>query len=231
MHDLVAKNVSMTLCGAPNRDRSSELFHALVACVTLATVFVALRFFYKIIMEKGKTLGKDDWLTLATLATGAPVALVHMYGTLANGLGRDIWTLEAREITNFGYFFYHSCWAYFIASALLKLSVICFYMRIFPVVGVQRLLWATFAFTALYGAGFALTALFQCTPVRHFWIKWDGLHEGVCADANAIGWSNAVIGIALDLWILGIPLWQIRHLQLRWKRKIAVGLMLCVGAL
>lgn len=30
--------------------------------------------------------------------------------------------------------------------------------------------------------------------------------------------SNAAVNIALDLWILAIPLWELRTLQLHWKK-------------
>jgi hypothetical protein len=193
-------------------------------------VVVALRFIYKLFV-KHVTPGLDDWLTFATLASGVSAGFVHLFGTIPHGLGRDIWTLEATEITKFGLYFYNVCWVYFMASALLKLAMIAFYMRIFTVAKVQRLLWGTFIFTSVYGVIFVIAAIFNCRPVHFFWTKWDGLHHGTCLDANAVGWSNAIIGIVLDLWILGIPLWQLRHLQLHWKKKVAVTVMLVVGAL
>lgn len=48
---------------------------------------------------------------------------------------------------------------------------------------------------------------------------------------NAIGWANASISIALDVWMLGIPLLQIRRLKLHWKKKISVAMMFFVGTL
>ena len=48
---------------------------------------------------------------------------------------------------------------------------------------------------------------------------------------NAIGWANAAISVALDLWMIAIPLWQIRSLNLHWKKKIGVVIMFLVGTL
>lgn len=39
------------------------------------------------------------------------------------------------------------------------------------------------------------------------------------------------MSIALDLWILAIPLWQLRSLKMHWKKKVGVALMFCVGTL
>ncbi|KAI9166345.1 Zinc-type alcohol dehydrogenase-like protein [Paramyrothecium foliicola] len=227
---LVARNISLTSCGSPVRDRSGRLDTSLWASVVLASFFVALRFLCKIFFISTATIGLDDWLTLATLVFGVSAAWVHIFGSIPKGLGKDIWTLEAEDITNFGAFFYHSCWTYFQASALLKLAMIAFYMRIFTQANVQRLLKGSFIFTTLYGVAFVITAIFQCRPIHYFWTGWDGLHEGTCANANAISWANAIGGIALDFWILGIPLWQLRYLQLHWKRKLAVAFMLIIGA-
>uniref|UniRef100_A0A8H7NJ48 CFEM domain-containing protein n=1 Tax=Bionectria ochroleuca TaxID=29856 RepID=A0A8H7NJ48_BIOOC len=80
------------------------------------------------------------------------------------------------------------------------------------------------------GVGFVFLTIFQCQPISYFWQKWDGLHDGTCLDANTIAWANASSGIALDVWILAIPLLQLRKLQLKWKKKIGVVLMFLVGA-
>jgi hypothetical protein len=50
-------------------------------------------------------------------------------------------------------------------------------------------------------------------------------------NSNAIGWANAAISIALDLWMIAIPMWQIRNLNLHWKKKVGVAVMLLVGTL
>lgn len=199
-----------------------------MACT--AAFFVVLRIAYKLFVIK-LDVGLDDWFILATMLTATPSAFITAYGTTANGLGRDIWTLTAEQITHVLRYFYIIAILYFLEAALVKLSIICFYMRIFPAQRTRRLLWATFIFTVLWGIAFIFAAIFQCQPVSYFWTKWDGLHEGSCVDANAIAWSHAAMNIALDLWTLAIPLWELRKLQLHWKKKVGVALMFGVGVL
>jgi hypothetical protein len=50
-------------------------------------------------------------------------------------------------------------------------------------------------------------------------------------DVNAIVWSHAAISIVIDVWMLALPVWQIRSLQMHWKRKLAIGLMFGTGTL
>jgi hypothetical protein len=196
--------------------------------VVLSAIFVVIRFGFKIVYTKLE-IGLDDWAVLATLLAAIPSAFVTVYGTVKHGLGRDIWTLEPDEITKMLRFFYVMAPLYFTQLTLLKLTLLFFYIRVFPAANVQRILWATVIFVVAWGFAFVVVAIFQCHPIHYFWNKWDGMHKGHCLDINAITASNAAISIALDLWILGIPLWQLWGLKMHWKKKIGVALMFCVG--
>lgn len=196
--------------------------------IVVATIFVVVRFFFKATVSR-MDFGYDDWSVLATLIAATPSAIITVYGTVKHGLGRDIWTLTPQEITEMLKWFYVMASLYFTQVALLKLTLIFFYIRVFPSKEVQRLLWATVVFVLVWGTAFVITAIFQCQPIHYFWTKWDGMHRGTCLDTNAIAAANAGISIALDLWILGIPLWQLWGLKLHWKKKVAVALMFCLG--
>jgi hypothetical protein len=80
---------------------------------------------------------------------------------------------------------------------------------------------------------FDILAIAQCRPISFFWISWDRLHEGEgkCIGVNALGWAIAAASIILDVWMLAIPLSQLVQLQMKWQRKVAVGLMFTVGTL
>lgn len=68
-------------------------------------------------------------------------------------------------------------------------------------------------------------------PMSYFWTMWDQEHQGRCVNINAIGWANAIISIILDVWMLALPLSQLKNLRLHWKQKIGVALMFFVGTL
>jgi hypothetical protein len=196
--------------------------------VSIAAAFVAMRFIFKGTMSRLE-FGYDDWCVLATLIAATPSAIITVIGTVKNGLGRDLWTLTPDEITNMLRYFYIMAWLYFTQLTLLKLTLLFFYIRVFPAKPVQRLLWGTIIFTLLWGIAFIIVAIFQCRPISYFWTKWDGMHHGTCLKINAITASNAAISIVLDFWILGVPLWQLWGLKLHWKKKIGVAMMFCVG--
>ncbi|KAL3961040.1 hypothetical protein ACCO45_006157 [Purpureocillium lilacinum] len=209
---IITKNLTATGCNEPVRDKTSEYVAISNAFGTISAAFVIQRFGYKLWAKLD--FGLDDWFTLITIVTGVPSTVINAHGVAPNGIGRDAWTLTLQNITNFGRFFYIMEIIYFAEVSLLKLAMLFFYIRIFPGVGVRRLLWGTIAFVSVFGIIF---------------VFWDGIHQGHCLDINAIAWSNAAISIALDIWMLAIPLWQLRNLNLDWRKKVGVALMFGVG--
>ena len=83
----------------------------------------------------------------------------------------------------------------------------------------------------LYGSTFMLLSIFQCTPIRAAWTKWEATVEGRCMDANAIAWANAAINIIFDLIILILPMPELAQLAMSWERKTNVLLMFGLGSL
>ncbi|KAL5115252.1 hypothetical protein ACEQ8H_006844 [Pleosporales sp. CAS-2024a] len=225
---LATQNYSLRNCGAPIRNRGAKYVALSNVMVSLAGAFVLIRFVFKLVVSKLE-LGLDDWAVLACLGTTIPSATVTVHGTVKHGLGQDIWTLSPHEITTMLKYFLVMACLYFTQVALLKLTLLFFYICVFPGRPAQRLLWGTVAFVVIWGALYVLLAIFQCQPISFFWTRWDGLHEGHCLNINAITASNAGISIALDLWILAIPLWQLYGLKMHWKKKVGVAVMFAVG--
>lgn len=197
----------------------------------ISAACVVIRLVYKSVFTASE-LGWDDYMILATVVCGIPSTIVQDIGTIGHGLGKDVWTLSFSTITAFVKWFYVIEVLYFFNVAMLKISLLFFFMRIFPAKEVRRLIWATIAFDVMFGLAFIFAAIFQCRPISHYWERWDGEHsDGQCVNINAIGWANAAISIGLDIWMLALPLWQVSKLKLAWKKKISVALMFFVGTL
>ncbi|KAH7176948.1 putative integral membrane protein [Dactylonectria macrodidyma] len=221
------KNGTMTLCGAPDRRASTNLRAITTSFAIISSLFVIQRFAFRLYTRLG--LGPDDWVALlAGVFTTAANCLV-LYGLIPSGIGSDVWVLNFSQIYDFGMFFVICEIVYFADIALLKLSLLFFFLRIFPAAGIRRVLWATMAIIGAFGFAFVFAAIFQCQPVSFSWKSWDGEHLRQCIDVNAMAWANATISIALDIWMLAIPLAQVRALHLNLKKKIAVAAMFCVG--
>jgi hypothetical protein len=120
---------------------------------------------------------------------------------------------------------------YFSQVALIKVSITLLYLRIFGRSPIRSLILATIFANIVYGVIFIILSAVQCQPIRYFWNRWHGEMDGVCLDVNGIAWANAGVGIALDLWILALPLSQIKALNMHYKKKIGIALMFSVGIL
>jgi len=220
----------MATCDRPIRDRSNHFVITALSLGIISAVFAIIRLIYKGFFTIAE-FGLDDWFILIALITGLTCCCINVVGVGAYGLGRDVWTLQAAEVTKFVEFFYILEVMYFAEVALLKLSMLFFFQRIFPGREVRQVIWGTIVFNTLYGLVFVFVAIFQCSPVSFYWESWDGEHEGKCVNINALGWANAAISIVLDIWMLAIPLFQLAHLKLAWKKKVGVALMFGVGTL
>ncbi|OHE94022.1 CFEM domain-containing protein [Colletotrichum orchidophilum] len=224
---LHAKAVFETTCDKPVRDHSAEYVRLTWVLLGLTTFVVAARLIYKYFSSA--QLGLDDLFTFLAYLAVLPSFIINLVGILPAGLGKDIWTLTPHQIESFGYWFYIVEPMYFVQMGLVKMAILCFYMRIFDRTGLGKLLWGTAAFNAVNTFVFLMVGIFQCTPIHYYWTRWDGEHRGTCININAVPWANAIISIVLDLWILYLPLSRIRTLNLHWWKKLAVTLMFCVG--
>lgn len=199
-----------------------------IVVAVVSAVFCLARIIHKAAFSVGE-LGWDDWTVLGTVISGVPSVIIIDRGIVPNGLGRDVWTLPFDYITNFVRWLYVLEVMYFIQIAALKLTLLFFFLRIFPKPIIKRLLWATVAFNVMYALAFAFTGIFQCTPISHYWTSWDKTGKGKCININGLAWANGIISIVLDIWMLALPLYQILHLQLSWRKKVSVAMMFCVG--
>ncbi|CAK7238509.1 hypothetical protein SEUCBS140593_010760 [Sporothrix eucalyptigena] len=224
---LNAKNITAIGCDQPIRDTNGAFRVTSNTLAVITGVFILARFLYRIFIAHN--FGADDWVALAAFVVGIPNSVINIQGLSVNGLGRDVWTLQTAKIYRFIRFFYIAEILYFAIVALLKLTLLFFYLRIFPTQGVRRVIWATIGLVTVYGLTFVLVGIFQCQPISYYWTNWDGDHRGHCLNIKTIAWTNAAIGIALDLWMLAIPLWQLRKLRLHWKKKLGVSFMFIVG--
>ncbi len=114
---------------------------------------------------------------------------------------------------------------------MVKISIIFFYLRIFPGNIFRIVLWCTQLFNFLLGTAFITAAFLQCTPLSFFWAGWDGEHQGQCFNMNAMAWSHAAINIALDVWSLALPATQIYDMNIPVQKKTQVLLLFGFGVL
>lgn len=228
----MAKNITELVCGRPARDVSARYDILNITLGTFTSLLVAARLVFKRFFGHRHRLSADDWVVFASFLVGIACMVLNSRGLAANGLGRDVWALNTAQLTRFVLFFYVLEVLYIALMSSSKVAMSLFLLAIFPNPEIRRLLNGTSVFVVLFGFSFVLTAVFQCTPVPYFWNQYvDPTSEGRCISTNMLGWVHGGVNIALDVWLLGIPLSQIRRLELHWKKKVGVAIMFLTGAL
>lgn len=198
----------------------------------ITACLVVVRLAFKRFFSQRRQLGADDWAILATLVIGIPCTIINKVGLTAHGLGKDVWTLQPAKLPDFVLYFYVMEILYLAEMSIIKLSLSLFYLYIFPGTTTRRLLIGTAVFNIIFGFTFVTTAIFQCTPVSYYWTQYvDTQSGGRCINLNLFAWINASLAVALDVWMIAIPLSQIRKLELHWRKKIGVAVMFLTGTL
>ncbi|GJN67673.1 hypothetical protein PLIIFM63780_005116 [Purpureocillium lilacinum] len=229
-----ARRLIEVACGASTTRTRVGTFNYINTGLGIFTGIIAVaRLIFKRFISSARKFTPDDWVILATLALGLASVLLLSLGLTANGLGRDIWTLAPEGMVTFGFYFYLCEIVYIALMAMVKLALSLFYLAIFPGAGVRRILWATAVFQVVFGLAFVIKDAVQCIQPDFYWKRFslDADPRGHCINVHASGWVNAVLGVAIDVWLLAIPLFQLRKLQLEWKKKAVAGVMFLTGAL
>lgn len=101
----------------------------------------------------------------------------------------------------------------------------------FPSRGFRHACFGTIAFVVAFSVATLTTTIFSCAPVRFVYTGWAGDSQGACINVNAFWFSQATINITTDLWIMALPIPQIKKLDLERKKNIFLCVMFCVGLL
>jgi hypothetical protein len=111
---------------------------------------------------------------------------------------------------------------YLTAVALPKLSILCFYLRIFISRTSRILTYIAIALVLMSWTAFILTGILQCRPVAY---QWDKTIPGECLDVIAYSRATCVPNVLIDLVVMALPLSSIVKLKLPLFKKIALTII------
>ncbi|TFB03379.1 hypothetical protein CCMA1212_004915 [Trichoderma ghanense] len=82
------------------------------------------------------------------------------------------------------------------------------------------------------GLSFVVGSLLQCAPLSFTWEQFGdstNAPPGHCINVNAFAWANAAMNVGVDIWLIGIPLYQLYKLDTQWRRKLSAAVMFLTG--
>ena len=118
---------------------------------------------------------------------------------------------------------------YLAVILLTKVSLLSFYLRIFPRRGFQIITKMVMLFVIISGLVILLMEIFQCLPVSLNWNKSES--GGRCLNINSLSYINGGLSILQDIIILVLPITELINLKLGRKQKLGVVFVFQVGAL
>ncbi|KAF3026476.1 hypothetical protein E8E14_012940 [Neopestalotiopsis sp. 37M] len=124
----------------------------------------------------------------------------------------------------------------FYAFALFfgKMSILCFYWRLFSVTDIKIPIIVLMACSIIWITIRTFLGIFHCTPVQAFWLDIPGSY---CAINDKQFFFGSILAhVCLDIAILALPIIQVRKLHLPKLQRIGIiamfmfGIFICIAA-
>lgn len=113
---------------------------------------------------------------------------------------------------------------------LLKYSILCLYLRIFPNTWLKRSVYAFMSFTACFTVPLIFTAAIRCSPVR---AQWDlaAAKTAKCLDWLTILKLTVVYEVIAEIVLFALPVPVVLKLQMAAAKKIQLIIFFSLGLL
>ncbi|KAK4458508.1 hypothetical protein QBC42DRAFT_185807, partial [Cladorrhinum samala] len=162
-------------------------------------------------------------LTVECLALLCVALRLYSRWRLVSRFEVDDWVMVA--------FFYISESFYIAILTLTKISILCFYLRIFPNKTFRLVTFAAMGWVGASGFIFVFCQVFQCVPIRYIWEGWRKGEFGPfrCLDINVLTYTIAGFSIAQDMFILLMPLPLLINLNVSRRSKAGIIFMFSLG--
>ena len=115
--------------------------------------------------------------------------------------------------------------------AVIKISILLFYRRIFTVRSFRLVNNFALVLVAAWGISFTLAIIFQCTPVDTIWKQFELHYLPYCVNQQQVYFAIAISDLILDVFIFTLPLPMVYKLQLPSKQKFAVSGIFLLGSM
>jgi hypothetical protein len=118
---------------------------------------------------------------------------------------------------------------YLMTLTITKMSILLFYLRIFPRRAFRITTYLVLGFVALSGIVILFLQIFQCSPIAYNWDR--SINGGKCLNINVLSYSHAGMTIVQDFAILLLPIPELVLLKMERNKKIGIILVFQIGLL
>ncbi|KAJ5641413.1 hypothetical protein N7490_005413 [Penicillium lividum] len=205
--------------------RGLQMIEIVSVLVALCCICVALRVVARV--HRRVSFGVDDYLSLLSMILMLAMLVELVLWCTIGGNGAHGKTLDNKTTENFYKIFLANQFTYFILSPSIKISIICFYRRVFTTPKFQQVTLGINCLIAAWGAGIFFACAGQCRPLRAY---WDQSIHGHCFNADLFFIVNQAFNVLMDFVILALPVPMIWGLHRTWQEKLALNGVFAIGA-
>lgn len=163
-------------------EATRPLVHCAIAFIVVDTLIVLAKTYSRSQIAKLRFWWDDLWIVVAYVLLmpicGLGLAMVKTEVAWSNE-DRIVLNLDENEVL---LKIIYALLQFLLASyAATRFSILALYLRIFSDKWLRRAIWSVVAFVIVQWLAFALTAIFQCSPVQ---LYWNRRIEGSCVDVD-----------------------------------------------
>ncbi|KAK3320794.1 CFEM domain-containing protein [Cercophora scortea] len=218
-------------CGKAKRSRKADLLAPL--SIEIPALVCALLRLYSRWWSVSRFEVDDYIMMVVSCLVQVLYVIFEILGAYAaqSAFGVDIWTVRPAELTLSLKLFYIGESFYLCILTLTKISILCFYLRIFPNRIFRVVAYTVMAWVAMSGVLFVFLQVFQCIPIAFIWEGWKKGNFGWyrCLDVNTLAFTTAGFSIAQDIVILVMPLPLLARLNVSRRSKFGIMFMFSLG--
>ncbi|KAH6985375.1 hypothetical protein EDB80DRAFT_224283 [Ilyonectria destructans] len=198
-----------------------------IALIIITTIIMILRLHARGWMTKA--LGLDD--LIAVIAFGFAIALSALeIVAVHNGSGTPIDQLSDKQINAFFSMLPVSELIFILSCGTIRLSILTFLPRLNRDRIYMRCVWGVgFVIIAITLVAFVF-GLTQCRPIMDLFKAAKPNRNCVSNEAGIqLMWAYSIIGICIDLALLGLPIWVIHTNMTLSSKAVRVILIFCIS--
>ncbi|GKZ76853.1 hypothetical protein AnigIFM56816_008142 [Aspergillus niger] len=198
----------------------------IVACV-VTTLFFILRLYSRRLVRQKLDLG--DVLMGIGLFFSYGLTLCTVISAF-NGVGHEFWSLSRPTRGTVTLLFWCSTKFWVLSHVFVKFSYIVLLRKLFGAITYwRRFTTALIVFTLAWGIASIFVSIFQCWPVRYFWIKHI---DGSCMQGrNTFYIVVGSIALAENFILVSMPLVVVWGMNLSPRQKVELSLIFGFGGL
>ncbi|KAF3032239.1 hypothetical protein E8E12_000770 [Didymella heteroderae] len=215
------------LCDRPHDSYTNVMRITAYVTGIIPVIAVAMRFGSRWL--GGNPFWWDDWVHLASAILCVPLMVIFELNINA-GIGKHLWDLTYQRVFDIGRWTYIATILWGTEMLLLKYSILCLYLRIFPNVWLKRAVYTFMVFTACFTVPLIFTAAIRCNPVRAQW-DLEAAKTAKCLDWLIILKLTVVYEVIAEIVLFALPVPIVLKLQMATAKKIQLLIFFGLGLL